>query len=138
MVLTAEVDFTQNGCRGSGSGDERSDIVDESTDLGFEVAVADREARPLMPNDLTGEFEGTDRLNEDIEPYLRTQFREFALRREAGSRTRDIQERAGPLAVAGRAEGIELGSEAWVIAAIQWRSPAGGVLRFNRPRGAGA
>ena len=98
---------------------QRGDIVDESPDLGVEVAVADREARTLMANDFAGEFKGANGMNEYVEPHLFPKLGERTRRVETRARTRDVHERTRAMLLIGRAEHIELRSETRVIATIQ-------------------
>jgi hypothetical protein len=102
----------------SGPHHESGHVVDETTDFRIEIAVSNREGRLLRPNDLAGEFEGADRLDEDIEPNLGSQLRLNARSIEPRSGPRNIHELARTLALTCRAENVETCLKSRMAAAI--------------------
>ena len=103
---------------GQHSADQRRHVIDQTADFGIEIAILDRKARALDASDLTRQFEGRDRLDEDVETHLRTELGQLVGGVQTGPGTGDVYEDARALGLAGGTERVEFRPKARMIAAI--------------------
>jgi hypothetical protein len=97
---------------------ECSYVVDESTDLGIQIVVSNRECRPIAANDFASQLERTDGLNKNVQTHFRPQLGKMAGRIQPSTGFRNIDERPGAFAFTGRTQNVELCLETRVGSAI--------------------